>query len=347
MSTRSPARTRINAITLVKEATKGEIMFENDTGKQSTALQKITLQRALAAAIEGRTEGDEDRTTLIPGLSFFRRERSTQPCACMVEPSVVMVAQGVKQMFIGEKAYSYGVDQFLVNSIDLPASSQVMEASPDKPCLGLVLKLDLRIMAELVVQGGLTPPSGGSEQCGVMLGTNTLQLLEPLKRLVDLLDEPHSISVLAPLIQREIHYRLLMSDQVNRIWHIVSSGSHSHRIAKAIDWLKVNYTAPLRIEELSSRVQMSSSSLHHHFRQLTAKSPLQYQKWLRLSEARRLMLNENLDAASAGFHVGYESASQFSREYGRLFGLPPKRDIEGLRQRLVDVDLESVRPSVA
>ena len=161
-------------------------------------------------------------------------------------------------------------------------------------------------------------------------------LLAPFDRLLALLDEPAAIPVLAPLIEREIHYRLLLSDQAARLWQIASVGSQSHRIAKAIDWLKTNYARPLRVDELAAHVQMSLSSLHHHFRQLTAMSPLQYQKWLRLNEARRLMLNERHDAASAAFMVGYESPSQFSREYGRLFGAPPKRDIEGLRLQGTD-----------
>ena len=168
---------------------------------------------------------------------------------------------------------------------------------------------------------------------GIGLGSVTPVLLEAFKRMLDLLDDPGAIPVLAPLIEREIHYRLLKSDQAARLWQIASVGSQSHRVAKAIDWLKTNYTATLRIDDLASRVQMSTSSLHQHFRQLTAMSPLQYQKWLRLNEARRLMLNENLDAASAAFEVGYESPSQFSREYTRLFGTPPKRDIEGLRRK--------------
>lgn len=141
------------------------------------------------------------------------------------------------------------------------------------------------------------------------------------------------IAVLAPLIEREIHYRLLKSDLAMRLLQIASVGSQSQRIARAIDWLKTYYAQPLRVDELAAHAQMSTSSLHHHFRQLTAMSPLQYQKWLRLSEAKRLMLNENLDAARAAFHVGYESPSQFSREYSRFFGAPPKRDIEGLRRR--------------
>ncbi len=218
-------------------------------------------------------------------------------------------------------------------SLDLPASSQVLEATSDQPCLGLVLRLDLRVMAELIAQSGLPPPRERATQGSAALGKITPALLEPFSRLLALLDEPGAIAILAPLIEREIHYRLLMSDQAARLWQIASVGSQSHRIARAIDWLKANYAQPLRIDELAAHAQMSTSSLHHHFRQLTAMSPLQYQKWLRLSEAKRLMLNEGLDAASAAFQVGYESPSQFSREYSRLFGAPPRRDIEELRQQ--------------
>ena len=200
---------------------------------------------------------------------------------------------------------------------------------------GLVLKLDQRIVAELIAQGGLPLPTERSTDrgIGIGLGTVTSALLDPIKRLVDLLDEPSAIPVLAPLIQREIHYRLLMSDQAARLWQISAVGSQGHRVAKAIDWLKMNYAQTLRIEDLAAQVQMSTSSLHQHFRQLTAMSPLQYQKWLRLNEARRLMLNEDSDAANAAFEVGYESPSQFSREYTRLFGAPPKRDIDRLRRK--------------
>lgn len=159
----------------------------------------------------------------------------------------------------------------------------------------------------------------------------TPHLIEAFGRLIDLLDEPDAIPVLAPLIQREIHYRLLLSDQAALLWQITAAGSHSQRVAKAIDWLKANYASPLRIDDLASRVQMSTSSLHHHFRKLTAMSPLQYQKWMRLNEAKRLMLNEAMDATSAAFHVGYESPSQFNREYSRTFGQAPKRDIVALR----------------
>ena len=189
------------------------------------------------------------------------------------------------------------------------------------------------MLAELIAQGGLPPVRERAVMKGVGIGTVTDGMLAAFARLVALLDEPEAIPVLAPLIQREIHYRLLKSDQAGRLRQICSVDGQGYRIAKAIDWLKLNFDGALRVEELAARVQMSAATFHHHFRQLTAMSPLQYQKWLRLNEARRLMLNEHQDVSSAAFKVGYESPSQFSREYSRLFGVPPKRDMAALRGR--------------
>jgi len=296
--------------------------------------QLDALHASLARTIEARTRGTEDCPTPIPNLSLFRREVPTQPSACLVEPSILIVVQGAKRMLMGSEAYAYDRDRHLITSLDLPAYSQVVEACPDKPCLGLMLKLDLRVLGELIAQSGLPQPSDLCDGAGMGIGVTTPVLLHPFTRLLDLLDEPGAIDVLSPLIQREIHYRLLASDQAARLWHIASAGSQSQRIAKAIDWLKVNYALPLHVDELATRVQMSPSNLRHHFRHLTATSPLQYQKSLRLNEARRLMLNENFDAASAAFHVGYASPTQFSREYSRLFGAPPKRDISALTPKV-------------
>ncbi len=315
---------------LVEKGPEARMPFQ-ETIQQHGTVQPGGPHTELARVIGRWTKGTEGCATSIPGLAFFRREAPTTPTVCLVEASVVLVVQGAKQMLFGGEAYPYNPNQFLITSLDLPAVSQVIDARPERPCLGLLLRLDLRILAELIAQGGLPTPDERPGDRGVGLGAITPSMLAPFARLVDLLDEPDAIAVLAPLIQREIHYRLLLSDQAPRLWQIASVGSQSHRIARAIDWLKVNYALPLRIDELAARVQMSTSSLHHHFRQLTAMSPLQYQKWLRLNEARRLMLSEALDAASAAFQVGYESPSQFSREYSRLFGAPPRRDIVTLR----------------
>lgn len=306
----------------------------NHTAAPHAASQALSSLRAtLAANIARHTQGLSDCSTPLANLSFFRRERPMPPITCLVETSIVLVVQGEKQMLVGGESYPYDSHHFLITSLDLPANSEVITASAEQPCLGLSLKLDLRIMAELIAQGGLALPAPSAQDrgMGVGLGEVTPVLLDAFKRLVDLLDAPDTIPVMAPMIEREIHYRLLLSEQAPRLWQIAAVGSQGHRIARAIDWLKVHYRQPFRIEDLAAKVQMSSSSLHQHFRQLTAMSPLQYQKWLRLSEARRLMLNEDLDAANAAFTVGYESPSQFSREYARLFGTPPKRDIDGLR----------------
>lgn len=310
---------------------------------QDNIKQINALHAELAQVIGPWTEGVDDRQTPVPGLLFFRRETPSEPCACLIEPSIVLVVQGEKQMLLGDEAYTYNTNNFLITSLDLPASSQVITASEREPCLGLVLKLDFRVMADLIAQSSLAPPRSRPIDTGMGIGAITLPILEPFKRLLNLLDDPNSITVLAPLIQREIHYRLLMSDQAPRLWQIAAAGSQTHRITKAIDWLKLNYALPLRIEELADHVQMSASSLHHHFRKLTAMSPLQYQKSLRLNEARRLMLNENLDAATSAFRVGYESPSQFSREYSRLFGASPRRNVEELRRTASRHDMANSR----
>ena len=184
----------------------------------------------------------------------------------------------------------------------------------------------------MIADSYLPPPRTQQSSRGMATGEVTLPLVNAVQRLIDLLDEKQDIPILAPIIQREIIYRLLVGDQGARLRQIASAGSQSHQIARAIDWLKANFTQPLRIDDLAKQASMSASTFHHHFRSMTALSPLQYQKQLRLQEARRLMLSERLDAATASFQVGYESPSQFSREYNRFFGAPPLRDITNLLQ---------------
>lgn len=298
---------------------------------KNTAAQHSSAQEKLARIIGDRIDRPGDFGTPIEGLGFFRREHPSPPVVCMVEPSIILVARGEKQLWVGGEGYPYDPSRFLITSLNLPANSEVLAASPKQPCLGLTLKLDVRMLAELAAQGGLSPVRDKSVVGGVGIGTVTDALLASFERLLALLEEPDAIAILAPLIKREIHYRLLMSDQANRLRQITAVDGQGYRIAKAIDWLKLNYTSALRVDELAAQVQMSAATFHHHFRQLTAMSPLQYQKWLRLNEARRLMLNEHKDVSTAAFKVGYESPSQFSREYSRLFGVPPKRDITVLR----------------
>jgi AraC-like DNA-binding protein len=288
--------------------------------------------KALGKSIARWTDKGDQFMTTIPGLSLFRRDEPTQPTSYMQEPSICLIAQGVKSVLLGDDTYVYDTRHFLITSLDLPTVVEVIKASRERPYLGLRLRLDRREISQLMVESNLPPPRAQQSSRGMAIGEVTLPLLTAFQRLIDLLDEPKDIPILAPIIQREIMYRLLVSDQGARLRQIASAGSQSHQIARAIDWLKSNFTRPLRIDDLAAHVHMSTSSFHHHFRALTAMSPLQYQKWLRLNEARRLMLTEHLDAATAAFRVGYESPSQFSREYRRLFGEPPLRDITKLRQ---------------
>jgi len=289
-------------------------------------------REALGASIARWTDQGDHIETAVPGLALWRRTQPTQPASGMYEPSICLIAQGAKRVLLGDDTYVYDVHHFLITSVDLPTVWQIIDASREKPCLGLVLKLDLREISQLMVDSHLPPPPAQQSSRGMATGEVTLPLLTAFQRMLDLLAEPKDIPVLAPIIQREISYRLLVGDQGARLRQMALAGSQSHQIARAIDWLKGNFTRPLRIDDLAVQVNMSTSTFHHHFRALTAMSPLQYQKWLRLNEARRLMLTERLDAASAAFQVGYESSSQFSREYSRLFGAPPLRDITNLRQ---------------
>lgn len=286
--------------------------------------------RRLAEMIQAACGTSEDVPTRIDGLAFFRRTRPSEPDTCLVEPALLVVAQGAKQMLVGGAPHRYDPSGFLITSLEIPGQTQIIEASEETPCLGLIMRLDQRLLAEMVARN-VTPPGQGGGRGSVAVGTVTADLISPLERLVALLDEPGAIPVLAPLILQEIHYRLLLSDQGDRLWSFVAAGSPNQRILALLNWLKLNYAEPLRIEDLADRAQMSASTFHQHFRDLTTMSPLRYQKWLRLNEARQLMLNDHMDAASAAFRVGYESPSQFSREYSRLFGNPPKRDIEQLR----------------
>jgi transcriptional regulator GlxA family with amidase domain len=216
--------------------------------------------------------------------------------------------------------------------VDLPTVVKIIKASRKKPYLGLILKLDQSEISQLVVDSNLPPLRSQQSSRGMATGEVTLPLINAFQRLINLLAEPKDIPILAPMIQREIVYRLLVGDQGTRLRQIASAGSQSQQIARAIELLKGNFTRPLRIDDLAKQVHMSISTFHHHFRAVTAMSPLQYQKWLRLNEARRLMLTKRIDSATTAFEVGYESPSQFSREYSRLFGAPPLRDIMNLRQ---------------
>lgn len=290
--------------------------------------------KALARRIARWTEQGELQDTAIAGLALFRREAPTEPVGSLYEPSVCLVAQGAKRVLLGEESYLYDANHYLITAVHLPTVVQVISASREEPYLGLRLKLDMRAVSQLMVDSHLPPPRPQQTGLGMAVGVVTDALISPLQRLIDLLAQPQDIPILAPIIQREITYRLLTGDQGARLRQIATVGSQGHQIARAIDWLHGHFSQQLRVDELARFVNMSPSTFHQHFRSLTAMSPLQYQKWLRLHEARRLMLVEPVDVTTASFQVGYESPSQFSREYSRLFGASPLRDIHNLRQQV-------------
>jgi AraC-like DNA-binding protein len=293
------------------------------------------MKDPMTGLVQGIARFTEDKDiveTRIPGLSLFREEEPSESRGGMYVPSICLVAQGAKRVVLGKDSFVYDAQHYLITSIHIPTIYQIIEASREKPCLGLRLEIDLREVAKMMVTSDLPSPRTQQPGPGMAVGRVTPKLASAIERLVDLLDTPDDIPILAPITQSEIIYRLLLGDQGQRLRQIATAGSQSHQIAGAVDWLKDNFMEPLRVEDLARRASMSTSTFHHHFRSMTALSPLQYQKQLRLSEARRLMLVEHLDAASAGFEVGYESPSQFSREYNRQFGAPPLRDIKNLRQ---------------
>ncbi|NVN92709.1 MAG: AraC family transcriptional regulator [Desulfuromonadales bacterium] len=268
----------------------------------------------------------------IQALSLFREDAPTEPMGVVYEPSICLVVQGAKRVLLGNETYVYDDRHYLITSVNLPTLVQVIKASRERPLLGLKLTFDIHEVSQLLVDGNFPHDRTRQSGHGMAASEITLPLLTAIQRLIDLLDEEHDIPILAPIIRKEIEYLLLVGEQGARLRQIASAGSQSQQIARAIEWLNNNFTRQLRIDDLASRARMGTASFYNHFRSMTALSPLQYQKHLRLHEARRLMLAESLDAATAAFQVGYESPSQFSREYNRLYGAPPLRDIAKLRQ---------------
>ena len=289
--------------------------------------------KELTALLTRHTDGKGDgvHKTDIDQLEFARESAVSAALPVLCQPILGIIIQGKKEALLGEETYRYDAAQYIVISVDLPLCGFVVEATPDKPYLGFKLNLDPRQLCDIIAQ---TSPSARQKEDsvrGLFVSTADTSLLDGAIRLTRLLDTPQDIPMLAPIVIREIYYRLLMGEQGEAVRQIATSGSNMQRIAEVIQLIKADFTQPMRVEDLADRVSMSPSSFHHHFKQVTSMSPIQYQKQLRLLEARRLMLAENSNAASAAYDVGYESPSQFSREYKRLFGVPPSRDIARLK----------------
>ncbi|ASL28882.1 AraC family transcriptional regulator [Azotobacter chroococcum] len=298
----------------------------NAPSLQDTAAYRAELARILMQRIPAPGTYE----TAIAPLHVIRCDAPSEPFHGMHRPALCLIVQGRKEVGLWDERYLYDPLNYLVVSVTLPVSGRVIEASPDAPYLCIRLDLDPAEIAQLIADA---PPAGvpGEPTRGLFLDRIDAPLLETMLRLVRLLDTPRDIGMLAPLALRELYYRLLRSSEGRRLYEIALSNTQTHRVTRAIDWLNRHYAKPLRIEELARLANLSTSTLHHRFKAVTAMSPLQYQKQLRLQEARRLMINEGLDVSSACYRVGYESPSQFSREYSRHFGCPPSKDVNRMR----------------
>jgi AraC-like DNA-binding protein len=301
-------------------------------GETAEADRATALCAQLAGLIERRTGVDGGHETALPELTLWRFSHPTEPAPVLQQPAVYVVVQGRKQVTVGGERYVYDPSQYLAVSLELPAVGNVVEASPEAPYLCLTLRVDARELAALLVE--TERPIRRDDHDGRALFVSALgaPLLDGLLRLVRLLDAPQDIPVLAPLIRRELHYRLLQGEQQGRLAEIAVGDGRLRRVAGAIAWIRAHYAEPLQVEALAKRVNMSASALHAHFSAVAGMSPIQYQKQLRLQEARGRLLSGGTTAEAVAYEVGYASASQFSREYARLFGQPPRRDADRMRE---------------
>lgn len=304
-----------------------------ELGEEDRKRSKDTerVRGELAEKIMAFLGGQNERMTPASGLSFARVCEYTPPMSYLYEPSLSLIIRGRKRVKLGETTYIYDESRFLLTSVNLPTVTEVLQASAEAPYISLLMRLDLQmarqLMADIEQHGPHSPVKGP----GMATGPATPELFDAIARLIAIFDKPRDLPHLGKLIQQEILYRILTSPAGGRLRETVLTGTRSHRTAKAITWLRENFDKPLKMAELAAFVGMGQSTLHHHFRMVTAMSPLQYQKHLRLHEARRMLIGENVDAATAAVRVGYESVTQFSREYRRMFGAPPIKDVKGLR----------------
>jgi len=288
-------------------------------------------QEELAERI-ARATPSEGTVEVQPGLHFRRCSRPTERLHSFTKPSFCVIAQGSKELVVGDDHFRYDPAHYMISTVELPMIGQIVEASPERPYLGFWLVLEPSVVTSVMVESGAVQRGDGSGLKSVDVSALDGNLLDATLRLVRLVDAPAGYRVLAPLVIREIVYRLLTGAQAGRLRHLATFGGHAHRMVRAVEKFRMNFNKPLRIEEVARELGMSVSGFHAHFRAVTAMSPLQFQKQLRLQEARRLMLSEDLDAAEAGYRVGYDDASHFSREYKRHFGEPPMRDVGRMRE---------------
>jgi AraC-like DNA-binding protein len=325
---------RLTKLSSMQKATTRAVLEDHNDQQVETTL----LRARLAALVQKHTPADTVVATAVPRLTLGHGARVAHPVHAVYEPALCVIAQGCKQVLLGGEVYVYDQSQAMVFAQNLPVTGNVMGASPECPHLAIRLDLDTKELAAMAIE--LQPQAGvarGGQRNhrGLYTMALTPDILHPLLRLVRLIEHPRDIAALAPLATREILYRLLTGPGGAQLAQLAMPDSHSQRVAQVIARLHERFREPLRIEDLAREVHWSTSALHHHFKAATAMSPLQYQKQIRLQEARRLLLTEHLDAGTAGHRVGYDSASQFNREYSRFFGAPPARDMKRLREQQV------------
>ncbi|WP_312210018.1 AraC family transcriptional regulator [Pseudescherichia sp.] len=287
---------------------------------------------ALVEIIDRHTPEDGTYPSTLPGVTLIRASSPTMPMPVIYTPTLCLVAQGTKEARLGETTYRYNAENYLIASVELPVMGSVIEATEERPYLCLQLDLDMAELSELAICYPDPLTETQDPPTGIMLNKTTPELLDAAVRLASLLDTPHDIDALAPLTLREILYRLLTGPQGNIIRHMAQAESRLNQIARAIIWIRTHFREACRIEQAASVAGMSRSTFHHHFKAVTTMSPIAFRTHLRMQEARRLMVSDAVDAASAGFHVGYESPSQFSRDYVRIFGVSPARHASQLRK---------------
>jgi AraC-like DNA-binding protein len=315
-------------------------MHMDGINQQQAAHELQRLQASREELVEriARAMSEDGTSQPLRGLHLARLSTPTEKIHSVLEPSLCVIAQGSKVVFVGDSRYQYNPFSYLLATIELPRASQVLEASKERPYLSFRLELDPNLVGSVLVETGHVIPQSHADVRAIDVSPLDADLLDAVVRLVRLLESPGDTRILMPLITREIIYRLLIGEQGGRLCHLTVSGGYTPNITRAIARLREDFDQPVHIENLAQELGMSVSSFHYHFKAVTAMSPLQFQKRLRLQEARRLMLGEDLDATSAAYQVGYNDAAHFSREYKSLFGDPPVRDVQRLREASASSD---------
>ncbi|WP_418026157.1 AraC family transcriptional regulator N-terminal domain-containing protein [Paenibacillus sp. JJ1722] len=293
----------------------------------------IRQQQELTELIERHSLQNSAKETAIPSLFFYQHSSITEPAYRVYKPSFCVVVQGLKEIWLAQERFEYGPSNYLIASMNLPVIGQIIKASTDSPYLSLKLEFTQNQILEVLNDCDIKVTSKDNAKRALFVGRMESSIQDAVLRLARLLDTPGEIPFLAPLYTREILYRLLQGPYGVELAQIAVEGSSTYRIREAIDHIVRNWDQSFRIEDLADTASMSVSSFHRHFKEVTAMSPIQFQKQLRLQEARRILLAESADAADVAFRVGYESSSQFSREYSRMFGAPPRADIKRLKEK--------------